>query len=58
MTLKSTPPPLRRASREPDTIAPDGCEIRLLATLAEGATRAGPNEARPADSGGLGEPTV
>jgi mannose-6-phosphate isomerase-like protein (cupin superfamily) len=36
----STPPPIGRASREPDVIAPDGSEIRLLATAAQGATRA------------------
>jgi mannose-6-phosphate isomerase-like protein (cupin superfamily) len=33
-------PPIGRAAREPDTIAPDGSEIRLLATGAHGATRA------------------
>jgi mannose-6-phosphate isomerase-like protein (cupin superfamily) len=41
-----TPPPAGRASREPDTIAPDGSEIRLLATLAHGATRASLCEVR------------
>lgn len=41
-----TPPPLGRAAREPDTIAPDGSEIRLLATTAQGATRASLSEVR------------
>ena len=36
----------RRASREPDTIAPDGSEIRLLADRAQGATRASLCEVR------------
>ena len=31
---------IRRAGRAADTQAPDGSEIRLLATLAQGATRA------------------
>jgi len=35
-----TRPATRRAAPAPDTIAPDGSEIRLLATRAEGATRA------------------
>jgi mannose-6-phosphate isomerase-like protein (cupin superfamily) len=42
----STPPPLARAAREPDTIAPDGSEIRLLATAPTGATRASLCEVR------------
>jgi mannose-6-phosphate isomerase-like protein (cupin superfamily) len=33
-------PPPRRAARAPDVIAPDGSEIRILATEREGATRA------------------
>ena len=37
---------LRRAAREPDTLAPDGSEIRLLATGTEGATRASLCEVR------------
>jgi mannose-6-phosphate isomerase-like protein (cupin superfamily) len=41
-----TPPPSGRASREPDAIAPDGSEIRLLATMAHGATRASLCEVR------------
>ena len=32
--------PIGRASRAPDTQAPDGSEIRLLATIEHGATRA------------------
>jgi mannose-6-phosphate isomerase-like protein (cupin superfamily) len=32
--------PIGRAARAPDTLAPDGSEIRLLATVAHGATRA------------------
>jgi mannose-6-phosphate isomerase-like protein (cupin superfamily) len=39
-------PPSGRVSREPDTIAPDGSEIRLLATIAHGATRASLCEVR------------
>jgi mannose-6-phosphate isomerase-like protein (cupin superfamily) len=39
-------PPAGRAAREPDTIAPDGSEIRLLATGAHGTTRASLCEAR------------
>ena len=35
-----TPPPVGRAQQEPDAIAPDGSEIRLLATGVQGATRA------------------
>src|SRR5262245_47489294 len=41
-----TPPPTGRAAREPDTIAPDGSEIRLLAPSAHGATRASLCEVR------------
>jgi len=41
-----TPPPLGRAAREPDVIAPDGSEIRLLATAAHGAARAGLSQVR------------
>lgn len=43
---KITPPSVGRASREPDTIAPDGSEISLLATEAQGATRASLCEVR------------
>ena len=39
-------PPLGRAARAPDTLAPDGSEIRLLATGIEGATRASLCEVR------------
>jgi mannose-6-phosphate isomerase-like protein (cupin superfamily) len=39
-------PPPCRAGRECDTIAPDGSEIRLLASLAHGATRASLCEVR------------
>ena len=39
-------PPLSRASLTPDTIAPDGSEIRLLATAYNGATRASLCEVR------------
>src|SRR5262245_38718120 len=39
-------PPTGRAAREPDAIAPDGSEIRLLATSAHGATRASVCEVR------------
>jgi len=42
----SVPPPLGRASCEPDTIAPDGSEIRLLATAVHGARRASVCEVR------------
>ncbi len=41
-----TPPPVRRAAAVPDTTAPDGSEIRLLATGREGATRASMVEVR------------
>lgn len=41
-----TPPPHGRASAMPDAIAPDGSEIRLLATEAHGATRASLCEVR------------
>jgi mannose-6-phosphate isomerase-like protein (cupin superfamily) len=40
------PPPSGRAPREPDAVAPDGSEIRLLATMAQGATRASLCEVR------------
>lgn len=40
MSSKVTPPPLGQVVREPDTITPDGSEIRLLATEAQGTTRA------------------
>ena len=46
MRRKITPPLRGRASPEPDTIAPDGSEIRLLATRAQGATRASLCEVR------------
>ena len=36
------PAPVGRAAREPDTHAPDGSEIRLLATEIHGATRGEP----------------
>jgi mannose-6-phosphate isomerase-like protein (cupin superfamily) len=52
-----TPPPSARASREPDTIAPDGSEIRLLATIAQGATRASLCEVRLAP-GGVSRPVA
>ena len=42
----TTPPPVGRARYEPDAIAPDGSEIRLLATGAHGATRASVCEVR------------
>jgi mannose-6-phosphate isomerase-like protein (cupin superfamily) len=41
-----TPPLPGRAAREPDAIAPDGSEIRLLATGVHGATRASVCEVR------------
>jgi len=41
-----TPPPPGHAADGPDTIAPDGTEIRLLATDAQGATRASLCEVR------------
>jgi mannose-6-phosphate isomerase-like protein (cupin superfamily) len=50
-----TPPPSGRASREPDTIAPDGSEIRLLATVVHGATRASLCEVR-LEPGGVSRP--
>ena len=40
------PPPTRRASPEPDAIAPDGSEIRLLAAHAQGALYASLCEVR------------
>jgi mannose-6-phosphate isomerase-like protein (cupin superfamily) len=40
------PPPLGRAARELDTHAPDGSEVRLLATEIHGATRASLCEVR------------
>ena len=40
------PPRIGRAAREPDTLAPDGSEIRLLATGIHGATRASLCEVR------------
>jgi mannose-6-phosphate isomerase-like protein (cupin superfamily) len=43
--MSITPPP-GRPSQEPDTIAPDGSEIRLLVTAAHGATRASLCEVR------------
>jgi mannose-6-phosphate isomerase-like protein (cupin superfamily) len=42
----SAPPPIGRAARDPDAIAPDGSEIRLLATAAQGAARASVCEVR------------
>lgn len=41
-----TPPPLGRAGAAPDAAAPDGSEIRLLATTTQGATRASLCEVR------------
>src|SRR5262245_19458830 len=41
-----TAPPTGRAARDPDAIAPDGSQIRLLATAAHGATRASLCEVR------------
>ena len=41
-----TPPTVGRAQREPDVIAPDGSEIRVLATSIQGATRASVCEVR------------
>jgi mannose-6-phosphate isomerase-like protein (cupin superfamily) len=49
------PPPLGRAAREPDTHAPDGSEIRLLATERQGATRASLCEVRLA-AGAISRP--
>ena len=46
MTAKGTPPPIRRAQSSADSLAPDGSEIRLLATSTEGATRASLCEVR------------
>src|SRR5262245_53167823 len=46
-----TPPPLGRAAKQPDTIAPDGSEIRLLAIGEQGATRASLCEVRLAPGG-------
>ena len=43
---RGAPSPPGRAPEEPDTIAPDGSEIRLLATRAHGATRASLCEVR------------
>ena len=40
------PPPVGRAARAPDALAPDGSEIRLLATEIHGATRASLCEVR------------
>jgi mannose-6-phosphate isomerase-like protein (cupin superfamily) len=45
-----TPRPPRRAAPEPDTIAPDGSEIRLLADGGGGAKRASLCEVRLAPS--------
>jgi len=42
----TTPPPLGRAATRPDTIAPDGSEVRLLAIGLHGATRASLCEVR------------
>ncbi len=52
-----TPPPIGRAARERDAIAPDGSEIRLLATEAHGATRASLCEARLA-AGAVSRPVI
>ena len=48
-------PPIGRAARTPDTIAPDGSEIRLLAAAREGATRASLCEVR-LPRGGVSRP--
>jgi mannose-6-phosphate isomerase-like protein (cupin superfamily) len=40
------PPPSGRAARAPDAIAPDGSTVRLVATGAQGATRASLCEVR------------
>lgn len=46
MSLKIPPPHIGRASQKPDTIAPDGSQIRVLAGAAHGATRASLCEVR------------
>lgn len=46
MSPEPVPPPAGRAARAPDAIAPDGSEIRLLATSSHGATRASLCEVR------------
>ncbi len=46
MAPTTVPPPSGRAARAPDTVAPDGSEIRLLATSAQGAARASVCEVR------------
>ncbi|HXJ84854.1 MAG TPA: cupin domain-containing protein [Candidatus Methylomirabilis sp.] len=51
------PPPSGRTSPGPDTIAPDGSEIRLLATLSHGATRASLCEVRLA-AGAISRPVA
>jgi mannose-6-phosphate isomerase-like protein (cupin superfamily) len=44
--VRTTPPAVGRAAPAADTTAPDGSEIRLLATEAQGATRASLCEVR------------
>lgn len=46
MKRKIAPPSVKRASLEPDALAPDGSLIFLLATGAQGATRASLCEVR------------
>ena len=51
----TTSPPLGRAAKQPDTIAPDGSEIRLLAIGEHGATHASLCEVR-LSPGGVSRP--
>ena len=51
----SRPPSPTRAGRDPDLLAPDGAEIRVLADAAHGATRASLCEVRLA-AGGVSRP--
>lgn len=46
MSRRTTPPPVARVATAPDAVAPDGSEIRLLATAEHGATRASLCEVR------------
>jgi len=46
MSGLETPPPVGRAASDPDTIAPDGSEIRLLVAAGQGASRASLCEVR------------
>jgi mannose-6-phosphate isomerase-like protein (cupin superfamily) len=52
-----SPPPIGRAAAAPDTLAPDGSEIRLLAAGPGGATRASLCEVRLA-AGAVSRPVV